>query len=264
MHIVVLSGFNITIIAQFIFILLGRFGARAAAGGAVTGVALFTLMAGVPATVLRGAIFVLTLMLGKLLGREGSAPRILLATAVLMLVWNPKMLVYDASFELSFLAMLGLIYAAPLVERWLAKVRLPALGRKGESRTIPPWLAGIMATTLGTQLAVFPFILYNMGNFSTVFLLSNLLVLAVIPATMLVGFIAALTAFISTALAWPAAFAAHILLEWILFVAAALGHFSFALVEIEYFPLWGSILAYILLGSAILWLSRDSLPRSAS
>lgn len=251
-HIVVLSGYNITIIAEFLLKLFGFIGRRRAAIISAVGVLLFVLMSGAPATVMRGAIMVLLLIFGRIWGREGDAPRILLFTAVVMLMFNPKALVYDASFQLSFLAMLGIIYGAPIVEKYLT--RLPEeFGFRS-----------VVATTLATQAFVLPFILYNMGNFSLVFLLSNVLVLLVLPYTMLVGFVAGLVAFVSTILAWPIAFIAHLLLKWILFVAGFLGNLSFASLEIENFPLWGSLLMYSALG-IILWRARSSLlPTSSS
>lgn len=195
----------------------------------------------------------LLLIFGRIWGRRGDAPRILLFTAFVMLMFNPKALVYDASFQLSFLAMLGIVYLAPLIQAKLELVR-----------SIAPMLAEVIAATLATQAFVLPFILYNMGNFSLVFLISNMLVLLVLPYTMLIGFIAGLISFVSTILAWPIAFIAHLLLKWILFVARFLGNLPFASLEIENFPLWGSLLMYSLLGF-ILWRAKGSLlPTSSS
>ncbi|MBX4195827.1 ComEC family competence protein [Candidatus Parcubacteria bacterium] len=244
-HIVVLSGYNITIIAEFFLLIFGFLGQRKAAGISALGIVLFTLMSGATATVVRAAIMVLLLLLGKVLGRSGSAPRILLFTAVLMLLENPKILVFDPSFELSFLAMLALIYGVPIVEKYLSKIP-----EKFGIRTL-------LATTLATQIVVLPFLLYNMGNFSTVFLLSNLLILLVIPFTMLIGFVATLLASISSVLAWPLAFLSHILLGWILFVANFLGNLPFAMIQIENFPLWGTLVLYAGLAATV-W--RLSLP----
>lgn len=243
-HIVVLSGYNITIVAEFLFALFRRLGVRAAASTALAGVSLFTVMAGAPATVLRGAVMVSLLMLGKVFGREGNAPRILLFTGALMVLMNPKILLHDPSFHLSFLAMLGLIYGVPIIDKLFS--RIP--DRWG--------LRTLVSSTLATQIFVFPYILYNMGNFSTVFLLTNLAVLSVIPITMLVGFVSTTIAFFSNILAWPTAFLSHLLLSWILGVASILGSLPFASLEIENFPLWGVGCLYVLLAFS-LWRLRN-------
>ncbi|MHB1330468.1 MAG: ComEC/Rec2 family competence protein [Minisyncoccota bacterium] len=268
-HIVVLSGYNITIIAEFLFLIFGFLGTYRAAWVSVVGVLLFTLMSGAPATVVRGAIMVLLLMFGKIIRRPGSVSRILLFTAVLMLMINPKLLVFDASFQLSFLAVLGLIYGTPILEALAAKI-LPAHGREGNlpagkagSRTISSQLISLIAATLATQIFVLPFLLYNMGNFSLVFLISNLLILPVLPIVMLLGFVSVLISFITNVIAWPLAFITHLLLKWVLWTASFLGNLPFASLEIENFPLWVSVVLYLVLG-VTLWLSKDFPQRSAS
>ncbi len=256
-HIVVLSGYNIAIIAEFLFLIFGFWGSRRAAGVSLVGVLLFTLMSGAPATVVRGAIMVSLLLLGKLIHRASSAPRILLFTGVIMLIHNPKVLVFDASFQLSFLAVLGLIYGVPLVQRFVEKM-FPAHGQaSGHSRETFSRLSELISTTLATQLFVFPYLLYNMGNFSLVFLLSNLLILPVLPVVMLFGFVATLVAFVLPMLSWPVAFLSHLLLSWILFVAEILGNLPFASLEIENFPLVVTLILYICIGF-IVWRSLDS------
>jgi competence protein ComEC len=223
-HIVVLSGYNVTIIAEFFLFLLGFLGKRRAAIFSAIGIILFTLMTGATATVVRAAIMVLLLLLGKILNRTSDSGRILLFTAWLMLLWNPKDLVFDPSFQLTFLAMIALIWVVPLIKTYV----------KYE----------IAAVTIATQITVLPYLLHSVGNFSLVALFSNLLILLFVPATMLVGFLATLLAFISTYIAWPLAFVSHILLWWILTVAHTLGNLSWASVAVSNFPVWATFLLY--------------------
>lgn len=248
-HMVVLSGYNITIIAEFLLFLFGFLGTRRSAHISLSGILLFTLMSGAPATVVRGAIMVSLLLLGKLMHRSGAQFRIILSTAVVMLMYNPKYLVFDASFQLSFLAVLGLVYGAPIFNKYLIWI------------TEKYKLRELVSTTLATQFFVFPYLLYNMGDFSLVFLLANILILPVVPVVMLIGFVATLVAFVSNILAWPLAFLSHILLSWILFVAEVLGNLPFANLEIENFPLWGSLVMYGFI-FFIVWRFRDSLKHS--
>ena len=250
-HIVVLSGYNIAIIAEFLFLLFGFLGSRRSAVISIFGVILFTLMSGASATVVRGAIMVTLLLFGKIMSRPASQPRILLFTASFMLMYNPKYLVFDPSFQLSFLALLGIVYGTPVLERYLYK-----LPEKFGFRSI-------VSTTLATQIFVLPYLLYNMGNFSLVFLLSNMLILPILPLVMLIGFIATLIAFVSNILAWPLAFISHLLLAWVLFVSKSLGGLSFALLEIENFPLWGSLVMYVAL-VFLIWRLRSFPQQSAS
>ena len=257
-HMVVLSGYNITIIAEFLLIVFAFLGSRVSGFVALGGVVLFTIMSGAPATVVRGAIMVSFLLLGRLMKRPGSPQRILLFTAVLMLLHNPKILLYDPSFQLSFLAVLGLIYGTPLVEKLFA-----SHGQEGNSRQIAFRLRELVSTTLATQLFVLPLLLYSMGNFSLVFIFSNLLILPILPVVMLIGFIGTLLSFVFGVLAMPINFITHLLLAYILKVADFFGNLPFASLEIENFPLWGSLVMYVLI-FIIVWHSRNSSPHSPS
>src|SRR3990167_1893348 len=83
-HIVVLSGYNLTIIADFLRTIFGS------AKLSILGILFFVIMTGAPATVVRAAIMVLAVVLAKILHRNFSAPRAFLAAVFLMFVNNPK------------------------------------------------------------------------------------------------------------------------------------------------------------------------------
>jgi len=244
-HIVVLSGYNITIIAEFIKTIF-----RSVAFS-VVGIILFVIMTGAQATVVRAAIMVLTVILAKKLGRNFSASRALLVAAFLMLLHNPKILVFDPSFQLSFLATCGLIFVTPIVEKYL--------GRISEK-----WgLRAVVSATLATQITVLPLLVYSMGNVSLVSLPANILILLFIPYTMLTGFIASLIAYANFTLALPFSYATYLLLAWILGVTHYFGSLSFASITVPPVPWWFVVLIYF---SIIVFVrrSRNFVPRSAN
>ena len=212
-HIVVLSGFNITLIADFLRKVMLFIAPRFAITTSIVGVLLFVIMTGGEATVVRAAIMALIVVLAKSLGRNYSAPRALVLAGFLMLLHNPKILVFDASFQLSFLATLGMIYFVPVIEK-----RLKWITEKGKLRET-------ISQTLGTQAAVFPLLILSVGSFSPVFLPSNVLILPLVPWTMLIGFLTTLLSYTSIHIALPLAFVSHLMLSWILFVANLLGSF---------------------------------------
>lgn len=242
-HIVVLSGFNITLIAEFLrrlfqslFLYSGitRF-PQAAAGASIVGVLLFVIMTGGEATVVRAALMALTVIVAKLLGRKYSASRALTAAGFLMLIENPKILVFDPSFQLSFLATLGLIYVMPMVEKSLGFM------------TSKYQLKETLAQTIATQLTVLPLLVYSVGDVSLVSLPANLLILLTVPWTMFAGFLAICVSYLSAVLAWPFAYVSYLLLSWILFVSHTLGSLSFATFSIPDVPFWSIIIFYFLL-----------------
>ncbi len=244
-HVVVLSGYNITIIAEFVKIVFRS------ASFSIIGIILFVIMTGAQATVVRAALMVLAVILAKKLGRNFSAPRALLVAAFLMLLHNPKILVFDPSFQLSFLATCGLIFVTPLMEKYLNHIP-----EKWGIRTI-------VSTTLATQITVLPLLIYSMGDVSTVSLPANILILLVIPYAMLVGSIAATIAYLSPIIALPFSYISYILLAWILGVSHYLGKLSFASVTVPLAPWWTVTSVYLAI-IIFVWRQRNVVPRSAN
>ncbi len=205
-HIVVLSGFNITLIADFLRKIFRSHKVP------VIGIILFVIMTGAEASIVRAAIMAFIATGAKLFGREYSAIRALIFAAFLMILHNPKILIFDPSFQLSFLATLGLIHFMPPIEKKLKWITIPKIRE-------------ITSQTLATQSAVFPLLIFSTGSFSPLFLPSNILTLIVVPWTMLIGFLAILASYINIVVALPLTYTAHLLLSWILLVANIFGSF---------------------------------------
>jgi competence protein ComEC len=243
-HIVVLSGYNITIIARFIewiFSALSRNRRLILAAGAII---LFAIMVGASATVVRATIMAFIALLAQGTGRMYMATRALLIAGVIMLLHNPHILVFDLSFQLSFLATVGLIYFSPLIAskvRWI---------------TEKAGLREIVVATLATQLFVLPFILYKTGLFSLVSLPVNVLILAAIPLTMLFGFLAGVFGFVWGILALPFAWVAYALLAYELVVVEWFARLPFAAITLASFPAWVAALWYAVYG-VVIWRMRS-------
>ncbi|PIQ68677.1 MAG: hypothetical protein COV91_02865 [Candidatus Taylorbacteria bacterium CG11_big_fil_rev_8_21_14_0_20_46_11] len=246
-HIVVLSGYNITIIAYFIEWLLSRLRRSMRLLIASLAMILFALMVGAGATVVRATIMALLVVVAKATGRLYDVTRALLVAGAIMLVHNPQILVFDISFQLSFLATVGLIYVSPILTPHVKFVTERLNFRE------------VVVATVSTQLFVLPFILYKMGELSLVALPVNLLILAGIPLTMLFGFLAGVLGFMSTALATPFAFVAYGLLAYELAVVEWFAKLPFASLSIPSFPLWLAVLWYVLYAVLLfMWRNRQS------
>jgi competence protein ComEC len=237
-HIVVLSGYNITVVINAASAALSymprifRFGA----GGAV--VAFFILMTGGAATAVRAGLMAYLAVYARLTGRTFIALRALGFSAVLMVLWNPWTLAFDPSFQLSALATLGLILFTPLIERHVRFVPL----RFG--------LREIVASTLATQTAVLPLLLYQSGNLSLVALPANLLALIAVPLAMGFSVIAALAGLVLGPYAVFAGFPAYLALSYIIHIATAFAALPFASVQLPAFSGW--LLALVYAGLALL------------
>lgn len=246
-HIVVLSGYNMTIVAEWLvvcFRFLGFYGSLSMGG---VGIVLFALMTGAGATVVRAAVMALIALLARATGRTYTMGRALLLAGVCMVLQNPSILANDPSFQLSFLASLGLIFVSPVVER---RTKIFAQSRI---------LREVFVSTVATQVMVLPLLLYQTGVFSIVALVANMLVLPVIPLTMLFGFLAGAFGFVFAPLAVATSFLGHVLLSWILLVARMLTSVPFATVDA---PLSATLVLvlYILL-ALLLWYAHRSIVR---
>ena len=236
-HIIVLSGYNIMLIVSFSLFLLARVLPRQARLlTALSLVTLFALLVGLSATVVRASLMAGLFLIASLMYRTYDLTRGLLLAAAVMVWLSPYLLLYDIGFQLSFMATLGLILVAP-------KLELLVEGGFG--------LKEYLIATVATQIAVLPLLLYAMGEVSLVAIPVNLLVLPVVPFAMLFTFIAAMIALVSTTLALPIAFVAHLILSYIIHVATWAAGLPFSAVSVTYFPLSLLILSYVTLAGLL-------------
>jgi competence protein ComEC len=232
-HIVVLSGYNITIVINGAsrFLECAPRSARFGASGLI--VTFFILMTGGAATAVRAGLMALIAVYARTSGRVFLAFRALAFACFVMVAWNPYTLLYDPSFQLSALATLGLILFTP---RFVAVLRW--VPRKMGMREI-------VASTIATQLTVLPLLLYQSGNLSLVALPANVLVLAAIPLAMALSAIASVSGLIAPLAAPLFGLPAYALLSYIITVAESFAALPFAAFSVQSFSAWWLIVAYI-------------------
>ncbi len=223
-HIVVLSGYNITIVADSIRRILS-FLPRVIGiilGG--LGILFFGILVGGGATVIRSCIMAIIALFGSLIRRDYNVGKALFVAGVLMLIQNPLILLYDPSFQLSFLATLGLIFLSSPIENKLNFV------------TDTFGIRGLIASTLATQIFVSPYILYMMGQLSIIGTIVNILVLPIIPITMFFVAVTGLIGFISEGISQISAWVSHLLLSYELFIVKFSASLSFSSIQLPKFP----------------------------
>lgn len=197
-HLVALSGYNISVLTRSVgFVLAGWWlTKKLRLPISILFVLGFVVMTGAEPSVVRAAIMAMILLLADQISRIAYIPNVIAATALAMVLINPKILAFDVGFQLSFMALLGLIY----VEPWLRK-KLKAKEEPG----ILNWRSHFWTTT-SAQLAVLPIIIYHFGFVSPVSILTNVLLLEFIPVTMGLGFFVGFAAIVSHWLSWIIAF----------------------------------------------------------
>lgn len=238
-HIVVLSGYNITLVADFIMKIFSFLPRVFGISLGVVGIILFAIMTGASATVVRASLMALLVILARATGRIYQITWALFLTGFFMVLHNPKILRFDAGFQLSFLATLALIWLAPYFEN-----KLKFITNKWKLREIA-------SATISTQIFVLPLLLYKMGLFSVVSLPVNLLILIFVPITMFFGFITGGLGMISTALSVPFGWISYAFLQYELWVVEIFAQLPVSSFAIKNFPLLLAVLVYIFYGAII-------------
>jgi len=217
-HLVALSGYNISIIIWAVFSLflttfgLGR---KSAFWFSILIIILFVLMTGAEASVVRAAIMGVIALLSKEIGRAYSFRNAVIFAGFLMILKNPKVLNFDVGFQLSFLAVIGLVYLSPLIKKVF----------RFKKESLFAWQDNF-SSTLSAQLMVMPLLISYFSNFSPFSFLTNLLILSVIPITMALGFMMALIGFIFMPLALVFGWFVNIFLSYEIFIIKIFGNIN--------------------------------------
>lgn len=231
-HIVVLSGENLTIIALLITFFVRKFLGFVSgilASGVI--VSAYALLGGMEPATMRALFIVLLVFAGVLIRREANIPRILMIGGLLLLIMNPLLLLDDPSFQLSMLAMLGLLYIGPVIERMLLL------------RGVPLWLTTYIAPIFGAQLGVLPFVIWMSQSFALYALLANILVLFFIGFLSAYGIILVFVGMLLPSLFTLLALPAEWTLALVLFLAHAFAQLPFASIPLA-LPGWLIAVAY--------------------
>ncbi|MDX9863443.1 MAG: ComEC/Rec2 family competence protein [Anaerolineaceae bacterium] len=208
-HIIAISGFNIAILAGLFINLSSRFfSKRWAPWIALAGISFYTVLVGSAPPVVRAAVMGGVGLFGKMFGRRQTGANSLTFTAAVMCLFNPDLL-WDAGFQLSFAATLGLVlYADPLqsacerlAERWFSQEI---------ARRIAAPISEYFLFTLAAQVTTLPIIAWHFHRVSLSSMLANPLILPPQPLVMICGGLAVLVGLIfpwagrlAMGLTWP-------------------------------------------------------------
>jgi len=177
-HMVAVSGYNLTILV----VLLQRFLRRRWAwGGLVLSLVVvwaFTLLVGASASITRAAIMATVFLIASYYGRPVGIFTCISLTAAITLAINPTAVIEDIGWQLSFLSLTGIVIISPLIIRLLPK-KLSLLNEA-------------LAITIAAQIATVPYVMFIFGKFSLASIISNLVLMPIIPILMLIGFMAAI------------------------------------------------------------------------
>ena len=288
-HIVVASGYNLTILIRFARRLFAKISRFAALGFGGILVFSFACVTGFSPSMTRASLVAGLSLLAWYYGRKFHPVVLITFVAAITIMLDPSSLWGDAGWWMSFTSFVGVIILAPLVKSYFwgnepdlrkkpslmqkirakfqeifAKFKLPFtknsakkfdksaknFGEKSHT------FRGIFIETLSAQIMASPIIALFMGQFSPFGLLANLAILWLLPLTMLLTFIAGIGAFIlphflAEIVAFPANFLLNYIIEIARFVAELPG--ASQSVNIGFWPIIG---IYFLIFIAIIYLKN--------
>ena len=227
-HTVAVSGYNIAIIATFLTslgIFVG-FWRQKAFWLSLIGITFFILMIGSPSAAVRAAIMGILMLWASSKGKLSNSWRAIVLVAFLM-VWNsPFILIYDVSFQLSFLATISLIFLyTPFADKF--EIKNDFLEIKS-----------ILLMTAVAQMGVLGLMIYVFGNFSLVSFLANLVIIPLVPFIMLGGFIVIVLSFVFPFLSSILAIPVQFLLDFIIWLVSFLAQFNWSNVVFSNVSSW--------------------------
>ncbi len=136
---------------------------------------IYAFITGLSPSVIRSTLMFSFIAGGTALKRNALIYNTISVSAFIMLLFNPNNL-YDVGFQLSYSAVISIIYFQPAISKWLYV-----------KNKLLRWLWDLMAVSLAAQIGTAPFAIFYFHQFANYFLLTNFIA---IPAATLIIYLA--------------------------------------------------------------------------
>ncbi len=213
---------------------------------------LYAVLTGMHPPVLRAAIMASMFLTAELLGRQRSAVIALVFSAAIMVGINPQVL-WDAAFQMSFMAMTGLIFIFPPIQSLSRKVVSTSLG-ESRGASVANFIADSFGVSLAAIAAVWPLIAHYFGIISWVAPVATFFALPALTGIIITGILAGILGLIVIPIAQVIGWVAWLFLSYLLLVVRVFDAVPFTAsgsVSI------GLIFAYYSGLALVLWLASD-------
>ncbi len=233
-HLLAISGLHLSILAGImISITTQLFGKKHYAYVWLTlgAIWLYALITGLAPPVVRASIMVSLFLTAELLGRQRSAVPALVLAAAVMAGINPQIL-WSASFQMSFMAVLGLIFVTPLLQALGRRIITRRSGEEGTNSAAANLINDTLSVSLGAIIGVGPLVVYYFGIISLVGPPATFLTLPALPAIIILSALSGGLGLIALPAAQVIGWLAWIPLSYLLLVVNTLAAVPAAYIEI--------------------------------
>ncbi len=220
---------------------------------ALAAIWIYALLTGMSPPVIRSAIMVSLFLIADLLGRQRSAITVLAFAAAVTVAITPQIL-RDASFQLTFMSTLGMVFVAPRLQSLGRKDIGATLGEEGFIVSTANWISDSLFVTLGVTIVIWPVIAYYFGIFSIVSPLATLLVLPALPYLIFSGTAAAVFGILVLPIGQVLGWLAWLFASYMLVIIKGFASLPISSIKLETInPDW--LWVYFAVLGVILWLT---------
>lgn len=240
-HIVVASGYNLTILVRLTRRLFARVSKYMASLSAVAMIVSFIAITGLSPSMSRAGLVTGLSLAAWYYGRKFHPIVLLFLAVAITVMFNPSYAWGDLGWQLSFAAFAGVMIVAPLLQRYFFGDKKPGVIRQ------------ILGETISAQLVTAPILIMSFGQLSNVAIISNLLILPFVPLTMLLTFIAGVGSLVVPSVAVFVALPATWLLKYMVAVTNYLASLPWAMSELNLIW-WVAIVCYVVIVTACVYM----------
>ena len=212
---------------------------------------VFAFITGLMPPVLRTVIMFTIMALGQLFSTRPITLNTLAATAFIMLIMHPLNM-FDVSFQLSFMAVAGILVIMPLWKKWW----------QPHNRAVK-YVWDLSGVSISAQAATIPFLLYYFHNLPTYFILTNLLVIFLSSLLMYAAATNLLFFFIAP-VQLVTGWLLSLMLKLLNGITAFMSHLPYSSIDHIYLSAWQIGMIASLIVAWLLFITKRSVPRLAS
>jgi len=252
-HLLAISGLHISIIiAMFLSFGILVFGRQRSIYIWLTLVLtwLYALLAGMHPPIIRAAIMGSLFLIAEYLGRQRSAIIALAFAAAVMVGIQPHVL-WSVSFQLSFLAMAGLVLLYPYFQVWGRKGVASLFRARERIAAAGGMITDGFAATLAAIVAVGPLIAYNFGVVSLVALPATFFSLPALPFIIVTAALVAFTGLFALLAAQIFGWLAWLFLSYLVFIVRGFDALPYSSIEVATVSTWHVWGYYVILAGVI-------------
>ena len=225
-HVIAISGLHTGIICSIIILLIGKINKIYKLLVLTILMVLYLIMIGFSPSIIRSIAFILILYLSFFIDKRRDSISSLSLVGILLIINNPY-IIYNISFQLSFLSTLSIIYFYGYIKY---KLKL-----------------SLILLTVCANILILPIMYYNFNGIAINSIISNLIIVPLMSVIIYLSIISVILFNVSIDISKTIAYLAKIIINTIYFVLEKLSDFSFSYIEIENPNFYFVIIYYILI-----------------